>query len=63
MPKVTLTIEVDLLLLAEAEVVFAKYGLTVEEACNMFFEETIRRAAIPFEYSAEDIKAIKKEGY
>ena len=63
MEMVTFTIEVDSKLLEEAEKVFAENGLTVEEACILFFKETIKRGAIPFEYSAEDIKAVKEGDY
>lgn len=59
---VTVTFEVDSELLAESEKVFKRYGLTVEEACELFIEETVKYGKIPFDYTEEDIKAVRKEG-
>ena len=62
MAMVTITFEVDSELLAKAERIFERYGLTVEEACGLFLKETVRCGRIPFDYTEEDLKAAKKEG-
>ena len=62
MAMVIISFEVDYELLVEAEKIFSRYGLTVEEACALFLEETVRCGKIPFEYTEEDLKAAKKEG-
>ena len=36
-------------LIVESDSIFAKYGLTVDEAINKFLEKTIKERAIPFE--------------
>jgi len=63
MAMVTITFEVDSELLEKAKKVFEHYGLTVEEACELFIMETVRCGKIPFDYTEEDLKAAKKEGY
>jgi addiction module RelB/DinJ family antitoxin len=62
MEMVTISFEVDSELLKEAEKIFSRYGLSVEEACILFIKETIKCGKIPFDYTEEDLKAAKKEG-
>lgn len=62
MEMVTITFEVDSELLAKAKEIFERYGLTVEDACELFLKETARCGRIPFDYTEEDLKVAKKEG-
>lgn len=44
-----ITIEVDSDLVKEAETLFTKLGMTLEEAIIMFLEQSVREQSIPFE--------------
>ena len=44
----------------QAKAIFEAKGLTMEEACVLFIEETIKRGAIPFEYTQKDIEEIRR---
>ena len=44
-----ITIKVDSDLVNEAETLFAKLGITLEEAIIMFLEHSVREQSIPFE--------------
>lgn len=56
MALVTVIFEVDADLYNQAKEVFAKQGLTVEEAIVLFIKETVRRGTLPFPYTKEDLK-------
>ena len=38
----------------QAKEILSKQGLTVEDACVLFLEETVRLGRIPFDYTEED---------
>ena len=44
----------------QASAILAKQGLTVEDACVLFFEETARLRRIPFEYTEEDLLEVRR---
>ncbi|MBE6701180.1 MAG: hypothetical protein E7582_04755 [Ruminococcaceae bacterium] len=56
MSMVTMTFEVETELYNQFKAVCDKCGLTVEEACILFFKETIARGTIPFSYTQEDLR-------
>lgn len=58
----TATIEITLptVIYEQAKIIFARYGLTVEEACVLFIKETIRRGCIPFEYTEADLEEVRR---
>ena len=49
MKLVEITIKVDSDLVNEAETLFTKLGMTLEEAIIMFLEHSVREQSIPFE--------------
>lgn len=44
----------------QATAILAKQGYTLEEACILFLEETVRRGDLPFPYTQKDIEEAKK---
>ena len=48
MPQTNITIRLDEDVKKEAEVLFAKMGLNMSSAINVFFRQTIAEQAIPF---------------
>lgn len=40
--------------------ILAKEGLTLEDALNLFFRETVRLGRIPFEYTEEDLEEVRR---
>lgn len=44
----------------QAKAIFEANGLTIEEACVLFIEETIKRGTIPFDYTQKDIEEAKR---
>ncbi|MEZ3418878.1 MAG: type II toxin-antitoxin system RelB/DinJ family antitoxin [Lachnospiraceae bacterium] len=46
---VEIILEIDADLKEQAEVVFAEYGLTLEQAAILFFKEVVRLKQFPFE--------------
>ena len=55
---IELTIDSDLY--EQAGEVFKRYGLTHEEAIQLFFKETVRLGRIPFDYTPEDLAEAKR---
>lgn len=55
MDLITISFDIDSELLAEAELIFKKYGLTTEEAIVLFIKATIANGDIPFTYLKEDL--------
>jgi DNA-damage-inducible protein J len=49
MAQVNLTVRIDEDIKKEAESLFAKIGLTMSSAINVFFRQAVREQAIPFE--------------
>lgn len=44
----------------QAKAIFEANGLTMEEACVLFIEETVKRGTIPFEYTQKDIEEVRR---
>lgn len=63
MAKTTATITIDSDIKAQAQELFADFGLDLSTAINIFLRQTVRENAIPFEISRtpneETIKAIE----
>lgn len=56
---VEVTLEIDKNLKEQVEVIFAEYGLTLEEAAILFFKEIVRLERFPFELD-DDLKEYVK---
>ena len=56
----TIELTIDSDLYEQAGEVFKRYGLTHEEAIQLFFKETVRLGRIPFDYSPEDLAEAKR---
>ena len=54
MPQTNLTIRIDEDVKRDAETLFNKIGLTMSAAINVFFRQSVRVQAIPFELKAYD---------
>lgn len=52
--QINVTIEMDADLYRQANEVSHEFGMTLEEACTLFAEETARLGRLPFELTAED---------
>ncbi len=44
----------------QAKEILSKQGLTVEDACVLFLEETVRLGRIPFDYTEEDLEEARQ---
>ena len=44
----------------ELTAIFARYGLTLEEAVVLFFKETMRLGRIPFDYTEADLEEARR---
>lgn len=51
----TIIMEIPEELYENADAVFKKYGLNVEEACVIILEESVGRGEIPFDYSQDGL--------
>ena len=49
MALITLTVELDDAVVTAAEVIFAKRGIDMEKAINLFLQEVIFQQKMPFE--------------
>ncbi len=56
----TLELTIDSDLYEQAGEVFKRYGLTHEEAIQLFFKETVRLGRIHFDYTPEDLAEAKR---
>ena len=56
----TIELTIDSDLYEQAGEVFKRYGLTHEEAIQLFFKETVRLGRIPFDYTPEDLAEAKR---
>ena len=54
MPQTNISIRVDEDVKKDAEAVFAKLGLTLSAATNVFYRQAVRRQGIPFMLSATE---------
>ena len=57
MGQTSISIRVDEDVKREAETLFAKLGLTLSSATNVFFRQAVRTQSIPFWLSAEETTA------
>jgi len=60
MGQVNLSIRIDEDIKKEAETLFAKLGLTLSAATNVFYRQALRTQGIPFPLSAVDIDPKKQ---
>ena len=67
MAQTNLTIRIDENIKYEAETLFARIGLNLSSAINIFFRQAIREQSIPFElkpyddyYTGENLKRLKR---
>lgn len=44
----------------QASEILSRYGLTLEDALVLFYEETARLGRIPFDYTEEDLEEARK---
>lgn len=56
---VELDLEVDTDLEKQTEAIFAEYGLTLEEAAILFFNEVIRLKRLPFELDGDLLEYVR----
>lgn len=56
---VELALEVDTDLEKQTEAIFAEYGLTLEEAAILFFNEVIRLKRLPFELDDDLLEYVR----
>lgn len=57
---VTITFKIPTEIYEKAKNILADYGLTVEDACILFLNETVAQRKIPFSYTQEDIDEVRK---
>ncbi|MBQ3265362.1 MAG: type II toxin-antitoxin system RelB/DinJ family antitoxin [Ruminococcus sp.] len=60
MSMTTITVKVPTDIYEQAKSILMKHGLTVEDACVLFLEETVAQGKIPFSYTQEDIEEVRK---
>ena len=60
MKMVTIEFKLPKEIFDQASEIFAGQGLTVEDACVLFLEETARLGRIPFEYTEEDLREVRR---
>lgn len=60
MSMVTIAFKIPTDTYEQAKVILSQYGLTVEQACVLFLEETIARGDLPFPYTQQDIEDAKR---
>ncbi len=56
---VELALEVDTDLEKQTEAIFAEYGLTLEEAAILFFNEVVRLKRLPFELDDDLLEYVR----
>lgn len=60
MEQVTITVRIPRDIYDKVSVMFASQGLTVEDAVLLFIRETVRLGRIPFNYTEEDLKEVRR---
>ena len=60
MSMVTINFNVPTETYEQAKIILARCGLTVEQACILFLEETVSRGDLPFPYTQQDIEEAKR---
>ena len=56
MSMVTITFKIPTDTYKQAKGILSRYGLTIEQACILFLEETVARGDLPFTYTQQDIE-------
>lgn len=59
MEMVTIEVSLPKEIYDKVSEILAKEGLTLEDALNLFFRETVRLGRIPFEYTEEDLEEVR----
>ena len=60
MEMVTIEVRLPKEIYDKVSEILAKEGLTLEDALNLFFRETVRLGRIPFEYTEEDLEEVRR---
>ena len=60
MSMVTITFKIPTDTYKQAKGILSRYGLTIEQACILFLEETVARGDLPFTYTQQDIEESKR---
>lgn len=60
MEMVTIEVSLPKEIYDKVSEILAKEGLTLEDALNLFFRETVRLGRIPFEYTEEDLEEVRR---
>ena len=60
MEMVTIEVSLPKEIYDKVSEILAKEGLTLEDALNLFFQETIRLGRIPFEYTEDDLEEVRR---
>ena len=56
----TIEVKLPVEMYNELTAIFARYGLTLEEAVVLFFKETVRLERIPFDYTEADLEEARR---
>jgi len=56
----TIEVKLPVEMYNELTAIFARYGLTLEEAVVLFFKETMRLGRIPFDYTEADLEEARR---
>ena len=56
----TIEVKLPVEMYNELTAIFARYGLTLEEAVVLFFKETVRLGRIPFDYTEADLEEARR---
>ena len=56
----TIEVKLPIEMYNELTDIFARYGLTLEEAVVLFFKETVRLGRIPFDYTEADLEEARR---
>ena len=59
MEMVTIEVSLPKEIYDKVSEILAKEGLTLEDALNLFFRETVRLGRIPFEYTEADLEEVR----
>lgn len=56
----TIEVKLPVEMYNELTAIFARYGLTLEEAVVLFFKETVRLGRISFDYTEADLEEARR---
>ena len=60
MSLTTITFRLPTEIYEKAAAILSEHGMTVEDACVLFLQETVKRGEIPFKVTQEDIDEVRK---